>query len=95
MLYTTIKLLGVPVTMKFPLFDSGHALGNLWFFAKVFSLTLAGTTLISTLTLRLVENPGIALGKRIIRRINAPTIAKPLPFPAGQDGSLDSLKISP
>ena len=75
-LYSTIKLLGVPVTMNFPLYDCGHATGNLWFFVKIFSLTLAGTAIISTLTMRLVENPGIALGKQIIRRLNAPAGVK-------------------
>lgn len=70
-LYTTFKLLGIPVSMNFPLYDSGHSLNNLWFFVKVVVLTLIFTAIISTITLHLIENPGIALGKKIIRRINA------------------------
>jgi len=75
-LYSTIRLLGVPVTMDFPLYDSGHALTNLWFFVKVFSLTLFFTAIVSTLTLHLVENPGIRLGKQLIRLITARTSAR-------------------
>lgn len=44
------------------------ALGYLWRFALV--LTLA--TLLSTLTYRLVEQPGIRLGERLIQRLNRP-----------------------
>ena len=75
-LYSTIRLLGVPVTMDFPLYDSGHTLTNSWFFVKVFSLTLCFTAIVSTLTLHLIENPGIALGKKLIRWITAKSGAK-------------------
>jgi len=81
-LYTTIKLLGVHVSMNFPLYDGGHSLTNAWFALKLFALTLLFTAIISTATMHLIENPGIALGKKLIRRINRPgqipsTVPKP------------------
>jgi peptidoglycan/LPS O-acetylase OafA/YrhL len=46
-------------------------MGNLCLFLEVISITLVLSVLIATITLHLVENPGIALGKKLLLRINA------------------------
>ncbi len=72
----TLRWLGVQVTAAAPAFEAGSAAGNFWFFLKVITLTLLLTAALATLTLHLIENPGIALGKKIIRRISATLPAK-------------------
>jgi peptidoglycan/LPS O-acetylase OafA/YrhL len=49
--------------------DSGHGLVNLALFLSMTLSSLILTALFSTVTYHLVENPGIALGKSVIRRI--------------------------
>jgi len=50
--------------------NSLSSLENFFIYLKITVMTLVITTGISTLTLHLVENPGIALGRRLIERLN-------------------------
>jgi len=68
----TLKLLGIHLATGAASFDTGNASSNLWLFIKVIFMALAITIMVSTVTYHLVENPGIALGRRIIRCLNGP-----------------------
>jgi peptidoglycan/LPS O-acetylase OafA/YrhL len=72
----TLKLLGIHLTADSTFFDTGHSLSNLLLFAKIIIITLILTVSISTLTLHLIENPGIALGRKIIHRISVSSTIK-------------------
>jgi peptidoglycan/LPS O-acetylase OafA/YrhL len=67
----TLRFFGIHLTNEMQSFDTGHSLANFLLFAKVFAVALGLTVVISTFTLHLIENPGIALGKRLIQRINS------------------------
>jgi peptidoglycan/LPS O-acetylase OafA/YrhL len=67
----TLRLFGIHLTNELPSFDTGHPFFNMLLFCKVFAVALCLTVIISTLTLHLIENPGIALGKKLIQRINS------------------------
>jgi peptidoglycan/LPS O-acetylase OafA/YrhL len=67
----TLKLLGVHLTAGLPSIDTGHSAGNLWLFVKISTITLGLTVPIATITLHTIENPGIALGRRLLARISA------------------------
>ena len=67
----TLRLFGIRLTNEFQSFDTGHPFSNLLLFGKIFTVALVLTVAISTLTLHLIENPGIALGKKLIQRINS------------------------
>ena len=67
----TLKLLGIHLTGDLPFFDAGNSLFNFFLFFKIIVIALALTVIISTITLHLIENPGIALGRKIIQRITA------------------------
>lgn len=71
----TLKLLDIHLTAEATLFDAGHSFLNFLLFAKIFTVTLILTALVSTGTLHLIENPGIALGRKIINRISAWSLA--------------------
>ena len=51
-------------------FDTGSSLLNLGVFTLVMLTTLVLTVLFSTVTYHLIENPGIKLGKMVIRHLN-------------------------
>lgn len=77
----TLRLFGIHLTNEMKSFDVGHPSSNLLLFGKIFIVALCLTVVISTLTLHLIENPGIALGKKLIQRIDsffgrAPFISK-------------------
>jgi peptidoglycan/LPS O-acetylase OafA/YrhL len=77
----TLRLFGIHLTSDMQSFDTGHAFSNLLLFGKIWIVALGLTVIFSTLTLHLIENPGIALGKKLIQRINslsgrAPLISK-------------------
>jgi peptidoglycan/LPS O-acetylase OafA/YrhL len=72
----TLKLLGIHLTADLTFLDTGHSFSNLLLFAKIITITLILTVIISTITLRLVENPGIALGRKIIQRLNSSSTNK-------------------
>lgn len=67
----TLKFFGIHLTSEMQSFDTGHHFSNLLLFGKVFAVALCLTLVFSTLTLHLIENPGIALGKKLIQRINS------------------------
>jgi peptidoglycan/LPS O-acetylase OafA/YrhL len=67
----TLRLLGLHITQYSPVIDTGHALGNLLLLFKIVTLALILTAAVATLTLQLIENPGIALGKKLLARITA------------------------
>jgi peptidoglycan/LPS O-acetylase OafA/YrhL len=67
----TLKLLGIHLTANSTLVDTGHTLGNCRLFLEIVAITLTLTALIATATLHLIENPGIALGKKLLSRITA------------------------
>jgi peptidoglycan/LPS O-acetylase OafA/YrhL len=73
----TLNLMGIHnLTATTPSFDTGQAASNLWLFVKIMFLSLFFTVVISTVTMHLIENPGIALGRKIISRLNAPATAR-------------------
>ena len=59
------------LTAGLPSIDTGHSAGNLWLFVKISTITLGLTVPIATITLHTIENPGIALGRRLLARISA------------------------
>jgi peptidoglycan/LPS O-acetylase OafA/YrhL len=65
----TLKMFHVHLSANLTSFDSGHSVLNFLAFAKILAITLVLTVVVSTVTLHLIENPGIALGRRIIRSI--------------------------
>jgi peptidoglycan/LPS O-acetylase OafA/YrhL len=67
----TLKLLGIHLTADLTYFDTGHSFSNLLLFGKIIIIALILTVVISTITLHFIENPGIALGRKIIQRISA------------------------
>ena len=67
----TLKMFGIHLTDDFQSFDAGSPAANFLLFCKIFAVALALTALVSTLTLHLIENPGIALGKKLIKWINS------------------------
>jgi len=66
----TLKLLGIHLTSELTTVDTGHPAGNLWLFLKITSITLALTVPAATITLHAIENPGIALGRKLLARID-------------------------
>jgi peptidoglycan/LPS O-acetylase OafA/YrhL len=72
----TLKLLGIHLTVDLTFCDAGGSLFNLFLFLKIIVIALALTVIISTITLHLVENPGIALGRKIIQRITARSVRR-------------------
>jgi peptidoglycan/LPS O-acetylase OafA/YrhL len=50
--------------------DTGNSMHNLGAFVLIGILTLLVTVIFSTITYHLIENPGIALGRSIIRRLD-------------------------
>jgi peptidoglycan/LPS O-acetylase OafA/YrhL len=67
----TLKILGITETAQHRNYDTGHPLTNFILFATIFSIGLILTIPIATLTLHLIENPGIELGRRILKRVNS------------------------
>ena len=61
----------LPLDAAHPKFDAGSGGSNFLLFVKLSTMTLVITTLISFGTLQGIENPGIALGKRVIRFMSA------------------------
>jgi peptidoglycan/LPS O-acetylase OafA/YrhL len=66
----TLRLFGIHLTNEMQSFDTGHAFSNLLLFGKIGIVVLCLTVIFSTLTLHLIENPGIALGKKLMKKIN-------------------------
>jgi peptidoglycan/LPS O-acetylase OafA/YrhL len=67
----TLKLFGIHLTGEMTSLDTGHPFSNLLLFGKIWMVALCLTVILSTLTLHLIENPGIALGKKLIQWINS------------------------
>jgi peptidoglycan/LPS O-acetylase OafA/YrhL len=78
-LVEVLKLFGFGIETH--VHDAGSSLHNLINFAKIWCATLALTVIAATITFHCIEQPGIALGRWIIRRINsqgtAPSSAAP------------------
>jgi peptidoglycan/LPS O-acetylase OafA/YrhL len=67
----TLRLFGIHLTNEMQSFDMNNSFFNLLLFGKIWVVALGLTVVLSTLTLHLIENPGIALGKKLIQRINS------------------------
>ena len=67
----TLKLLGIHLTAETGYASTGHSLGNLYLFFKILAIALTLTVIIATITLHTIENPGIALGRRLLSKITA------------------------
>lgn len=67
----TLRLFGIHLTAGSTFFETGHSLSNLLLFCSIFASTLLLTVMISTVTLHLIETPGIGLGRRLIEWITA------------------------
>jgi len=65
-----LKLFGVHPTSDRPSVDLGSPQRNLLAFAGAALLGVAGTVVAASLTERFVEKPGIALGRKVIARLN-------------------------
>jgi peptidoglycan/LPS O-acetylase OafA/YrhL len=62
---------GAVLTSVSPSIDAGSRLANLLLFARLFIPSLLLTVVFATITYRFLEQPGIELGRRLIRRISA------------------------
>jgi peptidoglycan/LPS O-acetylase OafA/YrhL len=67
----TLRLLHVRISESHAVFDAGTPFLNFLMFLELFSLILGMTVTISTLTFYLIEKPGIEIGRRLIRGIEA------------------------
>jgi peptidoglycan/LPS O-acetylase OafA/YrhL len=68
--------LGIHLTADATFFDAGSSAANFFLFLKLSGIALALTVVFATITRRLIENPGIALGKKLIQRINTSSTVK-------------------
>lgn len=66
-----LRLLGIHLTDTARFFDAGKPALNFAWFLAIFAIALGLTVIIATATLHLIENPGISLGRKLIRRIAA------------------------
>jgi len=62
----TLRLFGIHLTNEMQSFNAGGSFSNLFLFVKIWVVALGLTAVISTITLHLIENPGIALGRKLI-----------------------------
>jgi len=81
-----LRLFGLHLTNDHPACDTGHPATNLLLFLGLFFTALALTACAATVTLHLIENPGIELGRRLLRRIGTrqPAPAAPASAPEKQ-----------
>jgi peptidoglycan/LPS O-acetylase OafA/YrhL len=65
-----LRLLNIHLTAGEPLFDGGGHMANGFLFLAIFGLGLLFTIPVATLTMRLIEDPGIECGRRLVKRLN-------------------------
>ena len=70
----TLNILGVTLTNEQHHYNAGGAMSNFLLFSEIFFIALLLTIGLSTLTLHLVEKPGIAIGRKIIKYITAQSL---------------------
>lgn len=73
-----LNLLGVHLTESSPCIDTGQGAGNIIEFVELFAISLTLTLFISTITLRYVEKPCIALGRKLLLRCSVLSSRGPL-----------------
>lgn len=70
-----LKLLGIHLTADAAIFEAGSRGLNFVAFSKIVLIALPLTVSLASVTMHVIENPGIALGRRVIKRISALTPA--------------------
>ncbi len=65
----TLRLLGIHLTRDLTFYDTGRLSMNLLLFTAIMAIALVLTAVIATVTLHLIETPGIALGRIAIRKV--------------------------
>jgi peptidoglycan/LPS O-acetylase OafA/YrhL len=75
-----LKILGVNLTADQRFHDGGSSFSNLLLFLKIFCIGLLLTIPIATITLHLIENPGIKLGRRLLDWITRAEAKEILPM---------------
>lgn len=67
----TLKFLKIHPAPQQPFNQPGHSLPNFVSFLEIFGVCLLITVFAATITNHLVETPGIALGRRLLKRLNS------------------------
>jgi len=75
------KSLGLHPDADSPVCGAGSSWNNFILFLKIIVIALPLTVAISSITYRVIEMPGVALGKKVIAKLNLLADLKPCPQP--------------